>query len=60
MYNYLNFYMQTYDINQPKLAEAYIPFQKYVSAYPPEEGLKKGTIFPELDKPYLGEKMRWY
>ncbi|AAM24991.1 MAG: hypothetical protein XD49_0188 [Caldanaerobacter subterraneus] len=41
-----------------KLAQAYVPIQKYVSIYPPEEALKKGTVFPELDFPYVGEKMR--
>ncbi len=36
----------------PKLAHAYVPFQYLKSIYPPMEGLKKGTIFPELDCPY--------
>jgi hypothetical protein len=35
-----------------KLAHAYVPFQYLKCIYPPMEGLKRGTIFPELDRPY--------
>ncbi|MCR4419783.1 MAG: spore coat associated protein CotJA [Clostridia bacterium] len=35
-----------------RLARAYVPFQEYTRRYSPEEGLKKGTIFPELYQPY--------
>jgi len=35
-----------------ELARAYIPWQRYTTRWEPEEGLKKGTIFPELYKPY--------
>lgn len=35
-----------------KLAHAYVPFQTLNCIYPPMVGLKKGTIFPELDSPY--------
>lgn len=35
-------------------AMAYIPFQQFGTTYEPEKGLKNGTIFPELDKPFLG------
>ncbi len=34
------------------LARAYVPRQPYVMPYPLAEGLKKGTIFPNLDIPY--------
>ncbi len=34
------------------LAEAYVPFQCYTESYRPMEALKRGTLFPELDKPY--------
>ncbi|MGB9887783.1 MAG: spore coat associated protein CotJA [Moorellales bacterium] len=34
------------------LARAYIPFQEYTRRHSPEEGLRKGTIFPELYQPY--------
>jgi hypothetical protein len=36
------------------VAMAYIPFQQNNPTYPPEKGLEMGTIFPELDKPFLG------
>ncbi|MGB9779710.1 spore coat associated protein CotJA [Caldanaerobacter sp.] len=39
-----------------RLAQAYVIIQKYISAYPPEEALRKGTIFPELDLPYKAER----
>ena len=35
-----------------KLASAYVPFQCITCIYPPIPGLKAGTIFPELDRPY--------
>ncbi|MDI3528676.1 MAG: hypothetical protein PWQ23_495 [Thermoanaerobacter sp.] len=57
MYDY-NPYVQDYAFPPLKLAQAYVPLQKYVSIYPPEEAIKKGTVFPELDMPYIGEKMR--
>jgi hypothetical protein len=60
MYEYNGFYIQNFDAGQKGLAEAYIPMQKYVSSYPPEQGLRRGTIFPELDKPYIEEKARGY
>jgi len=36
----------------PKLAHAYVPFQHMKNVYSPAEGLARGTIFPELDRPY--------
>ena len=39
--------------NTPE-AMAYVPFQQFGQIYPPESGLERGTIFPELDKPFLG------
>ena len=35
-----------------KYAEAFVPPQRYVRTWGPEEGLHKGTIFPELFSPY--------
>jgi len=35
-----------------RLAHAYVPFQCLQCLYMPEIGLKQGTIFPELDRPY--------
>ena len=33
-------------------AMAYVPWQRFTKPYSPEEGLKKGTLFGELDKPF--------
>ena len=39
------------------LAMAYVMWQDGIGkVYPPEEGLDRGTIFPELDKPFLGAR----
>ncbi|MGE5561525.1 MAG: spore coat associated protein CotJA [Chloroflexota bacterium] len=35
------------------LAHAFVPFQCYVTRFPPLEGLKAGTIFPELVSQYV-------
>lgn len=35
-----------------QLARAYVPDQPYIGMFPPEEALKKGTIFPNLAIPY--------
>ena len=35
-----------------RLTYAYVPFQCLCCLYPPEVGLRQGTIFPELDRPY--------
>ncbi len=35
-------------------AMAYVPFQQFGTIYPPDKGIERGTIFPELDKPFLG------
>ncbi len=31
---------------------AYVPWQRWGSIYEPCKGLRRGTIFPELDKPF--------
>lgn len=33
---------------------AYVPWQTISTVYAPEVGLTQGTIFPDLDKPWLG------
>lgn len=38
-------------------AMAYVPFQQFKTTYDPEKGLEYGTIFPELNKPFLGGGM---
>jgi len=36
------------------LAMAYVPWQCWCETYKPAEGWHRGTIFPELDLPFLG------
>ena len=38
------------------LAMAYVPFQTWETPYDNETGLSRGTIFPRLDKPFIGEE----
>ncbi len=40
------------EIKNVELAQAYVPFQKLNRIFGPEESLSKGTIFPDLYKPY--------
>lgn len=35
-----------------KLAQAYVPEQKYEDLYTPEQAIMQGTIFKQLDMPY--------
>ncbi len=35
-----------------ELARAYMPIQRYGPTYRPSEALEKGTLFPELYRPY--------
>lgn len=35
------------------LAMAYVPWQQWGEIYPLNTGLQRGTIFPELDKPFF-------
>lgn len=39
----------------PALAMAYVPMQKWRNVYESEVGFHRGTIFAELDKPFIGE-----
>ncbi|NLZ45903.1 MAG: spore coat associated protein CotJA [Clostridiales bacterium] len=38
------------------LAMCYVPMQKWDKIYDPVTGLQRGTIFAELDKPFIGEE----
>lgn len=38
-------------------AMAYVAFQTWETPYDPEVGFVRGTIFPSLDKPFLGEEV---
>lgn len=43
--------------NQPvSYAMAYVPYQSWEKPYDPAIGLQRGTIFPGLDKPFIGEE----
>lgn len=37
-------------------AMAYVPFQQWETPYEAEVGLSRGTVFPSLDKPFIGEE----
>jgi len=39
----------------PAVAMAYVPYQMMGTLYEDEIGLEKGTLFPELDKPFYGK-----
>ncbi len=36
------------------LAMSYVPIQPWETPYDTDTALKRGTIFPALDKPFLG------
>lgn len=36
------------------VAMAYVPWQRWHTVYELEKGLSIGTIFPELNRPFLG------
>ncbi len=38
------------------LAMAFVPAQSFETPYEPVLALHRGTIFPSLDKPFLGEE----
>lgn len=44
----------TSNISMQVLDMAYVPIQKFQCLYDPPKGLHAGTIFAELDKPFLG------
>lgn len=46
-------------INSLPLTMAYVPMQSFGTQYDPEAGLCHGTIFPDLDKPFIGCKKIW-
>ncbi len=43
-----------------RLAHAYVPYQYYSNSYPPEEALRKGTLYPELYMPYRPGRKGYY
>ena len=38
------------------LAMGFVPYQKWETPYAQDVALARGTIFPSLDKPFLGEE----
>ncbi|MEE1085772.1 MAG: spore coat associated protein CotJA [Schaedlerella sp.] len=42
------------DLSTMPLAMAYVPWQKWCNIYEICKGFQRGTIFGELDKPFLG------
>lgn len=42
------------DIDGMSVAMAYVPWQTFTKSYEPQKALMIGTIFPELDKPFVG------
>jgi len=59
MYNDVTMHTETDITTLPKdtpVAMAIVPMQHYKGVYPADEGFDKGTIFPELDLPFLGER----
>ena len=46
--------------HEKPLAQAFVRVQPLESIFPPEEGLRNGTAFPNLHQPYGGwMKMPW-
>lgn len=41
---------------QTPIAMLYVPYQSWRKIYEPAVGLERGTIFEELDKPFIGER----
>ena len=39
--------------DNPMLAQAYVPIQQFSKTFCPEVGLRMGTIFPDLVRPYM-------
>ena len=44
------------NIGKLALAMFYVPVQEWTDVYDTETALSRGTIFPCLDKPFIGER----
>ncbi len=42
--------------NKISLAMAYVPMQQWCKIYPSDVGFTRGTIFEQLDLPFIGEE----
>lgn len=40
------------------IAMLYVPYQSWRKIYDTQVGLERGTIFEELDKPFIGERTK--
>ncbi|MBR3770549.1 MAG: spore coat associated protein CotJA [Lachnospiraceae bacterium] len=43
--------------NDFPIGMGYIPWQEFKNLHDPEKGLHAGTIFMELEKPFIGRRM---
>ncbi len=46
---------KTWGLTGYPLASVYAPLQEWREVYDEEKGLARGTLFAELDKPFLGK-----
>lgn len=46
------------DMNSGILTMAFVDMQPIESVYPPETALQRGTLFPNIDKPFVGGMVR--
>ena len=46
----------TYSKKNYPPAMAYVPWQNFTTVYEPDKALEVGTIFPELNRPFLGKR----
>lgn len=46
------------DLADMPIAMAYVPWQQWRQTYPMEQALSRGTIFPELDLPFVMGRCR--
>ena len=42
-----------------KVAMSYVPYQKFEDYYTEEDALMCGTLFPELDKPFMRGRCKY-
>jgi hypothetical protein len=40
--------------NEMVVAMAYVPVQSFGTVFEPDKAFDRGTLFPDLDKPFLG------
>ena len=50
------FNRENFQLQSLPLVMAYVPWQKWQDIYSSEIGLQRGTIFAQLDKPFIGEE----